>query len=176
MQLQLNTQEGPRLQQTPAAPALSLGWIAPRGLLSALLLAGVVGGADAEQPASSDPAAGQTLYAENCAACHGDTLQGEPDWQSPRADGTLPAPPHDETGHTWHHGDMMLFSYVKLGGQEALAAAGVSGFNSAMPGFGAQLSDQQIWDILAYIKSTWPKRLQEIQQSRSTAEAMEGGS
>ncbi|MDO8276710.1 MAG: hypothetical protein Q7T63_01135 [Burkholderiaceae bacterium] len=24
-------------------------------------------------------------------------------WRSPGADGRTPAPPHDETGHTWHH-------------------------------------------------------------------------
>ena len=99
-------------------------------------------------------------------------LEGEPDWRSPKEDGRLPAPPHDETGHTWHHGEGLLFNYTKLGGKEALASQGVD-FNSGMPGFGEQLSDQQIWDILAYIKSTWPARQQELQATRTEAEILQ---
>ena len=47
-----------------------------------------------------DVVAGQSLYADNCASCHGANLEGQPNWQSPDADGVLPAPPHDGTGHT----------------------------------------------------------------------------
>ncbi|WP_456298402.1 c-type cytochrome [Aliiroseovarius salicola] len=129
-----------------------------------------------KQPEGSDPASGAVLYAENCASCHGDNLQGEPNWRSQKEDGTLPAPPHDKTGHTWHHGDALLFSYTKLGGQAALEASGVSGFNSGMPGFAEVLNDQEIWDILAYIKSTWPDRMRETQQVRTQGEQMKGGS
>lgn len=120
--------------------------------------------------AEPDPVAGAALYAEYCAACHGADLSGAPDWRSPKADGTLPPPPHDETGHTWHHGDKLLFDYTKLGGQAALAAMGVSGVKSGMPGFGEQLSDAEIHNILAFIKSTWPDRIAEIQKQRSLAE------
>ena len=114
-----------------------------------------------------DIEAGAALYAETCAACHGADLEGQPDWSTPGPDGMLPAPPHDETGHTWHHDNALLFDYTRLGGAEALAVRGVSGFNSGMPGFGDQLSDDQIRDILAYIRSTWPKRIQDIQASRN---------
>ena len=119
----------------------------------------------------ADAAAGEALYQDYCASCHGDKLQGQPDWRSPGDDGRLPAPPHDKTGHTWHHGDDLLFSYTKLGGKAALARQGVD-FNSGMPGFGGQLSDQQIWDILAYIKTTWPDRQREMQATRSEAERL----
>jgi len=105
-----------------------------------------------------DPVAGLDLYQQSCAACHGANLQGQPNWQYPDQDGLLPAPPHNRTGHTWHHSDQLLFSYTKFGGKETMARQGVD-FNSAMPGFGDQLNDQQIWDILAYIKSTWPDRV-----------------
>ena len=44
-----------------------------------------------------------------------------------------------------------------------------------MPGFGATLSDQQIWDVLAYIKSTWPPRVRAFQDERTTAERAQGG-
>lgn len=97
---------------------------------------------------------GQKLYMDHCAQCHGANLEGEtPDWRKRKADGTLPAPPHDATGHTWHHSDSVLFVITKHGGQ----AVAPPSFKSAMPGFGDQLSDAEIRSILAYIKSRWPK-------------------
>lgn len=114
-----------------------------------------------------DIAAGQALYGEACAACHGAALEGQPDWRSPGPDGVLPAPPHDISGHTWHHDNALLFEYTKLGGAGALAARGVSDFNSGMPGFDGVLSDAEIWDILAYIRSTWPEREQNFQAGRN---------
>lgn len=110
---------------------------------------------------------GKSLYQEQCAACHGAGLEGQPNWQSPNPDGTLPAPPHDATGHTWHHDNQLLFSYTKLGGKVALSERGVTNFKSGMPGFAGVVSDDEIWDILAYIRSTWPKRVQEIQARRN---------
>lgn len=101
-------------------------------------------------------ARGKALYAANCAACHGANLEGEANWRSKKPDGTLPAPPHDETGHTWHHNDQLLFDYTKHGGQ-ALAP---EGFKSAMPAFGGALPDDDIWAVLAFIKSRWPKAVQ----------------
>ena len=53
--------------------------------------------------------AGKTIYVAQCAACHGKELQGQPDWKRRNADDRLPAPPHNETGHTWHHTDQLLF-------------------------------------------------------------------
>ena len=120
-------------------------------------------------PEDVDLAAGEALYAENCAACHGANLEGQDDWRSPGEDGRLPAPPHDETGHTWHHGDQVLFEYTQLGGRALMAAKGME-FDSGMPGFGDQLSDREIWNILGYIKSTWPERVQEMQAVRTEGE------
>jgi mono/diheme cytochrome c family protein len=112
---------------------------------------------------------GAALYASECASCHGVDLEGQPNWQTPHADGSLPAPPHDQTGHTWHHDNGLLFDYVFLGGAAALEARGVSGFPSAMPGFSSRLTEAEVWDILAYIRSTWPERVQEVQDSRNPA-------
>ena len=53
---------------------------------------------------------GSVLYAEHCASCHGENLEGQTDWYQRDQDGYLPAPPHDETGHTWHHSDQVVFS------------------------------------------------------------------
>jgi len=110
---------------------------------------------------------GRALYATQCAACHGADLQGQPDWQTAGSDGVLPAPPHDRTGHTWHHDNQLLFDYVSLGGAGALERRGVMGFNSGMMGFGDVLSEAEIWDILAYIRSTWPQDVQDVQASRN---------
>jgi mono/diheme cytochrome c family protein len=97
-------------------------------------------------------AAGARLYAEHCAACHGAALEGEPEWQTPGADGRMPAPPHDASGHTWHHPDAQLFFMSKHG----VAALVGRGYQSNMPAYEGVLSDAEIIDVLAFIKSTWP--------------------
>jgi mono/diheme cytochrome c family protein len=109
---------------------------------------------------------GKALYATYCAACHGADLEGAPDWQRPGPDGLLPAPPHDETGHTWHHGDQFLFDYVKLGGQQVLDDLGVR-FTSAMPAFDGTLTDAEIEAILDFIRASWPEHIREIQAART---------
>ena len=114
-----------------------------------------------------DISRGEVLYQDQCASCHGANLEGQPDWQRPNPDGTLPAPPHDVTGHTWHHDNQLLFDYVKLGGQHTLAARGVTDFQSAMPAFDEVITDEEIWDILSFIRSRWPERAREIQASRN---------
>lgn len=117
----------------------------------------------------ADTVAGEQIYVDYCAACHGAKLEGQENWRSPGSDGKLPAPPHDETGHTWHHADQVLFDYTKLGGAELMAARGIE-FASGMPGFGDQLSDEEINNVLAFIKSTWPDRIQKIQAERTQAQ------
>jgi mono/diheme cytochrome c family protein len=112
-------------------------------------------------------AAGQLLYADHCASCHGADLEGQPNWQTPDENGVLPAPPHDRTGHTWHHDNELLFDYTRLGGQATLAQRGIVNFNSGMPAFDGVISDDEIWDIMAFIRSTWPKREQAVQAGRN---------
>lgn len=119
-----------------------------------------------------DPDSGRALYAEHCAACHGVDLEGQPDWRSPDADGLYPAPPHDETGHTWHHDDAMLIDYITRGGQAVLDDMGVA-FTSGMPGFGSVLESREIEEILNYIKSSWPEHIRDLHAQRSNAAASE---
>ncbi len=125
-------------------------------------------------PAAVDVAQGRSLYAATCASCHGPNLEGQPDWRSPGPDGRFPAPPHDETGHTWHHPDRVLFQYTKVGGQAAMALQGVE-FDSDMPAFGEILTDQEIWNILAYIQTTWPGRTRAVQAERTEVDLANGG-
>ena len=113
---------------------------------------------DAEQLAL-----GQEAYTEACASCHGANLEGQPNWKVRQANGRLPAPPHDDTGHTWHHPDQMLFEITKLG----VEALGPEGYESDMPGFADTLSDEQIRAVLAYIESTWPPEVRAQQERRT---------
>ncbi len=98
---------------------------------------------------------GRTLYMRHCAACHGANLEGQPNWQTARADGSNPAPPHDASGHTWHHPDAYLIAVTLQGG-----AAVTGNPQNAMPGFAQKLTPQHAQAIIDYIKSTWPEEIQ----------------
>ncbi|WP_299961176.1 cytochrome c [uncultured Roseobacter sp.] len=98
-------------------------------------------------------ALGATVYQENCASCHGGNLEGQPDWRSPGEDGRLPAPPHDASGHTWHHDGETLFQLTKYG---VGALINDPDYASNMPIYDGVLSDDEIIAVLSYIKSTWP--------------------
>lgn len=101
---------------------------------------------------------GAQIYARNCATCHGAELEGQPDWRRRREDGRMPAPPHDDTGHSFHHADRDLFKITKLG-----VEAVVPGYESDMPAFGDLLSDEEIRAVLGFIKSTWSPRARDAQ-------------
>jgi mono/diheme cytochrome c family protein len=111
-------------------------------------------------------AVGQAVYAQHCAACHGANLEGQPDWQKRLPSGSFPAPPHDATGHTWHHPDQYLFETTKYGWQRFAPP----GYQSAMQGFQDVLSDTEIWAVLAYIKSHWPPTIRAQQERLNTRE------
>lgn len=112
---------------------------------------------------------GKVIYVSHCAACHGTNLEGQPDWRKRMPNGRLPAPPHDETGHTWHHPDAVLMDIVKNGLVPGKTAP--SGYESDMPAFGGSLSDADIVAVLAYIKSTWPSEAFELQKKVTLQQA-----
>lgn len=105
-------------------------------------------------------AQGERVYIENCASCHGASLEGQPDWRSRDANGLLPAPPHDENGHTWHHADDLLFEIVKYGPGPVI---GDAAYRSAMPAYESILTDEEIVAALSWIKSSWPTKEREWQ-------------
>lgn len=115
------------------------------------------------QPALGED--GRVLYVEHCASCHGAQLEGQPNWMQRKPDGRLPAPPHDASGHTWHHSDRQLFQIVRDG-----LAAIAPGYATDMKPFAGVLSDDEIRAVLDYIKSTWPARQREIQAAKSAAD------
>lgn len=104
---------------------------------------------------------GETVYAANCADCHGANLEGDVDWKIQNEDKSFRNPPHDETGHTWHHPDNQLIEATRLGGArfEGLNIGGTSD----MPAFGEILTDAEITAVLTYIKSSWPDDIRAIQ-------------
>lgn len=105
-------------------------------------------------------AAGGQVYAEHCARCHGANLEGQPNWKDRQPNGRLPAPPHDVTGHTWHHPDQQLMLITK----KSLSAV-VPGYESDMPAFESVLTDEQIAAVLSFIESSWPPDIRERQRA-----------
>ena len=99
---------------------------------------------------------GKDVYTKNCASCHGVALEGQANWRQRDADGYLPAPPHDETGHTWHHPDSDLFFMTKYGIEEMIGKS----YANNMPAYENTLTDDEIIAALSYIKSTWSGRIQ----------------
>ncbi len=105
-------------------------------------------------------AAGETVYAENCASCHG-PVDGRAVLDS--------APEHGDGGHTWHHPDRLLHQWIL--DRPPLA--------NVMPAFRGTLDDEQVMQVLAYIKSHWLPEIQARQNEVSVqyeAQVVELGS
>ena len=97
-------------------------------------------------------ARGRQVYLQQCAVCHGASAEGAPHWQTPDARGDLPAPPHNDSGHTWRHSDAQLRQVVRNGLRDP--------FNKTpkltMPPFTKnRLSDRDVDAVLMYFKSLW---------------------
>lgn len=126
-----------------------------------LVLACAPEGEEAEEPitTSSDPRPpdarlvdlGRQVYAGSCASCHGANGEGAADWRTRGADGALPPPPHDATGHTWHHADGLLYRVIRDGC--AAYQAGSAPCN--MPAFGDRLSDEEIRAVIEFMRTWW---------------------
>ena len=99
---------------------------------------------------------GSQLYATNCASCHGEQLQGNPKWNiTTDEDGDNLPPPLNGTGHTWHHSPEQLFNIIKYG-----LKIYNEGYKGKMQG-NPDLSDEDVWSILAYIKYVWPESIRQ---------------
>lgn len=130
-------------------------------LAGAILLAGCERAHDLapRRLVTSDPAVlatGERIYRQHCAGCHGAGLEGQPNWRERDASGRLPAPPHDASGHTWHHPDEVLIAITKHG---VAKAADLQGYDSAMPAYDQVLSDAEIVAVLSWIRAQWPENI-----------------
>lgn len=90
--------------------------------------------------------AGEEIYQQSCASCHGADLAGQQDWKIPDAEGLRPAPPQDASGHTWHHSDQLILEIISVG---------LDLGPTRMPTFGDQLSEQEIVAVLEFLKASW---------------------
>lgn len=109
---------------------------------------------------------GEVIYGKHCASCHGADLEGQPDWKNRNEQGRLPAPPHDETGHTWHHSDQLIFELTKYG----MVPPNIpEGYESDMPAFESILSDDEIRSVIEFIKSQWPADIRNMQSQRNAS-------
>ena len=145
----------------------TIRWVVGGGTAAVIALGGglvwwIIAGSEPTKP-NPDSARlverGKVIYAQQCASCHGANLEGQPNWREPLPNGRLPAPPHDATGHTWHHSDKELFDMVKTGIPEI-----VPGYQTDMPKYEGILSSGDIWAVLSFIESTWPPVIRERQQ------------
>lgn len=104
---------------------------------------------------ASEIALGRQVYLGHCAVCHGQNTEGQPNWKQPDANGNMPAPPHDDTGHTWHHADGLLYEIIRDGFRDPLKPPDSS---LTMPAFGDKLNDAEIRAVIAYFKSLWSEQ------------------
>ncbi|MGH7768196.1 MAG: c-type cytochrome [Candidatus Binatia bacterium] len=98
----------------------------------------------AAQPAAAqDKAEGKKLYITYCSGCHGESGKGD----GPAA-ASLPVKPTNHTDGAAMNQlpDKFLFEIISKGGQ----AVSKSSF---MPGWGNQLREKQIRDVIAHIRS-----------------------
>lgn len=130
------------------------------GVIATLKLSGRPSRADPDN--LSQVAVGKRIYELHCASCHGVRLEGHPDWRKKLPNGRMPAPPHDATGHTWHHADSVLFGITKYGLLPGKYAP--PDYRSDMPAFIGTLSKEEVWAVVAYIKSFWPREIREAQR------------
>lgn len=123
----------------------------------------------------TDASPGQRIFQANCSVCHGTGGEGQPNWHIKKSDGVLPAPPLNGDGHTWHHGDGTLYTYVSRGGK-FFESPDIPSFKSGMPAFGEVLSHSEIIAVLEYVKSLWGDKVAEglgLEKRKSQAEVSE---
>jgi mono/diheme cytochrome c family protein len=99
---------------------------------------------------STESILGQRVYVEQCAVCHGPNGEGQPNWKQPDANGNRPAPPHDDTGHTWHHADGLLYEIICDGFRDPLKPPDRP---MTMSAFHDKLTDAEIRAVITYLKS-----------------------
>jgi mono/diheme cytochrome c family protein len=124
---------------TPARLPLP-SFLAALGLLGTTLLAG---GARAEPPGVA--AAGQAIFTQNCVVCHGAGGKGD----GIAAAGLNPKPANFNDA-------VRMAAAPEERRRKVVREGGASiGLSAAMPAFKETLSEQDIRDVLAYVRATF---------------------
>jgi mono/diheme cytochrome c family protein len=108
-------------------------------------------------------AQGREVYRQHCAVCHGPSAEGAPNWRVPGPDGFYPPPPHDDTGHTWHHPDRVLYEAIHDGLRDPLKPDSPL----RMPAWGDKLREDEIRAVIEYFKSLWTVEHRQYQWERT---------
>jgi mono/diheme cytochrome c family protein len=110
-------------------------------------------------------ARGETIYTRHCASCHGARGEGAPQWRQRGADGKLPAPPLDGSGHAWHHPMADLIEMINEGSRPG---------EGNMPGWKGKLGADEVNAVIAWFQSLWNDDIHEYWQ-QIDRRAREGG-
>ena len=113
-------------------------------------------------PADARMSTAQFNYNRNCAHCHGYGGEGQHPATIERTVnlGYHLVPAHDASGHTWQHPEQILFETIKYGVQSPTNLFVMSGFSE-------QLSDEEIFAVIDYIRLWWTGEQQAWQTSVS---------
>ena len=120
---------------------------------------------------------GAVVYHARCATCHGSRGEGAPDWKRPGPNGAYPPPPHDSTGHTWHHADGLLYRIVARGSAAALGDTlgdTLGRGRYGMPAFDSSLTNQEIRAVITYLKTGWTPAQRRRQAEASRTDPLPG--
>lgn len=146
----------------PQAPGMGHGMTGPRGhgmmgqghASMARHRAAMMGGVPAPYTDLGNPLPrtratlelGRSVYAANCASCHGETGAGD----GPAARGLSPAP-----------ADLAWLSNMPMSRWDPYmywtVAEGGAPFGTAMPSFKQTLSEQETWAVIAYVQARLPQ-------------------
>lgn len=98
-------------------------------------------------PTPDQVAIGREVYLRVCAQCHGDQGEGYAN--------ELNAPALDASEHAWQHADQQIYAWI---------INGKLGLGRQMPAYGDQLSDQEVYAVIAYLHTLLTPQLLEMQQ------------
>ncbi|HWP59696.1 MAG TPA: c-type cytochrome [Candidatus Acidoferrales bacterium] len=113
------------------------------GLMSVSLAVGIVLSANAPAQTKGDAKAGKSKYEAMCVGCHGATGKGD----GPAASSLNPKPADlSDPAYVQSLSDRYLFQIIKDGGSKVNKSP-------LMPGWAGALNDQDIWNVIAYLKT-----------------------
>jgi mono/diheme cytochrome c family protein len=116
--------------------------------LAALFVAGSALASAAElSPAAAN---GARVYAKICQACHQPTGAGLPNVFPPLA------------GSDWVAGDPIILAKIVLHGFSGPVTVSGKKFTSAMGGQAGMLKDEEIADVLTYVRSSWGNKAEPV--------------